>query len=101
MVQVPAWVLVPIGSCEVFAIAIPVSNPDWLVTNGNNSNVWQIVTATMFLAVEVSANLGIVKLPDADEPAVALNGMVGVGAKLRLIVPVPGAGELFGTFAEV
>src|SRR3954451_14163917 len=46
-VQVPACDVVPNGSDEVFEIAMPVSNPDWLVTNGNNRMVRQtkIVTA--------------------------------------------------------
>src|SRR6266567_4005754 len=46
------------------------------------------------LAVEVSANRGMVKLAEAAEPALALNGTGGVGAKLAFTVAVPGGGEL-------
>ena len=76
----PDWVRVPNGSVEVFAIAIPVSNPPWLVTNGYNSTVLQSAIENMFCADDVSAKRGIVKELDAAEPAVAENAADGVGA---------------------
>src|SRR5438067_1626822 len=98
MSHVPFCGAVPIvdGSVEVFAIAIPVSKPApaKLVTNGNNRYVWQITMVSRFLAVEVSANRGMVSVDEAADPAAALNAIGGVGAKLWFTVAVPGGGEL-------
>src|ERR1044071_8706122 len=97
--QAPFCAPVPTGSVEVFAMAMPVSNPDTLVTNGKSNRVWQILMTRTFLAVEVSATRGMVKLAEAADPALALNGTGGVGAKLAFTVAVPAGGRLLPGFA--
>src|SRR5579859_1092439 len=49
--QVPVWVEVPYGSCDVLAIAMPVSYPAWLVTKGYNRCVAQAMTLNKLPAV--------------------------------------------------
>src|SRR6266853_87363 len=51
MTQVPVWVEVPYGSCDVLAIAIPVSYPAWLVTKGYNRCVAQAMILNRLPAV--------------------------------------------------
>jgi hypothetical protein len=55
-VQVPACGVAPFdpkGSVEVFAIAMPVSKPSWLVTNGNSRLVVQDVKLLSVVVVEL------------------------------------------------
>ena len=59
-VQMPLCADVPNGSVDVAEIAIPVSKPSWLVTNGNSRFVTQGTIENRFLAVEVSAKRGMV-----------------------------------------
>src|SRR6266478_7969737 len=58
MTQVPVWVEVPYGSCDVLAIATPVSYPAWLVTKGYNKCVAQAMTLNRLFAVLLFTNLG-------------------------------------------
>src|SRR5262245_1508891 len=80
-------------------MAMPVSKPERLVTNGKRSTVWQSAILKMLAPDEVSANLGMVSEDEAAPPAEALNAAVGVGAKLRLTVAVPVGGEFAPGFA--
>ena len=49
----------PNGSCDVFEISIPESNPGELVTNGNRRLVWQRRTTKTLVADDVSTKRGI------------------------------------------
>ena len=75
----------PKTSLVVLAIAMPVSHPGILVTNGNSSTVRQALMVVNAFAVEVSMKRGT----GADEEAVVT---VLVGAKLRATFIVPKAG---------
>ena len=61
----PFWVRVPNGSVVVLAIARPVSNPPWFVTNGYNNTVLQSAIESTVWTEDVSANRGIVEQPEA------------------------------------
>src|ERR1035441_817369 len=98
--QVPDCGFVPNGSVLVFIIAKPVSNPTWLVMNGNNRLVVHGMTVKTVFEPDVSANRGIVYAFEAVAPEVAENTPELVfGAKLRPIVAGPRAGALFATLA--
>src|SRR5258706_5352662 len=56
MTQVPVWVEVPYGSCDVLAIAMPVSYPAWLVTKGYNRCVAQAMMLNRLFAVLLLTN---------------------------------------------
>src|SRR5271157_81313 len=88
MVHVPDCCCEPHGSNVVFAIAIPVSNPTWLVTNGNNRFVVHWTMLNRLAGVDAaSENRGIVSVADAATPAEAENApCVAVGAKLSVTV---------------
>src|SRR3954469_20246236 len=57
-VQVPPCVLVPNGSDEVLAIAIPVSKPGSALTHGYSSVVWQREAPTTAVEVAGGTNRG-------------------------------------------
>ena len=61
--QVPAWTrpaLLPNGSREVLLIAIPVSKPAWLVTNGNSRFVthWSMRKVLVGRALSMKRGIG-------------------------------------------
>src|SRR5579864_4990047 len=67
-------------------MANPVSNPAWLVTNGNSKCVAHLPMLHALAATEVSANRGIGSVAEA------LTSVL-MGAKLPPIVAVPRPGE--------
>jgi hypothetical protein len=80
------------GSSDVLAIAIPVSKPAWLVTNGKSRFVEQGLTMKSVLERGTSAKRGT----GAEELCVVT---VLIGAKLPTMVDVPRPGS--GGFAPV
>src|SRR5437879_80841 len=90
--QAPCWVLVPNGSAEVLAIAIPVSKPAVLLTNGKSRFVEQALIVKPVLLVGTSAKRGI----GAEVLCVIT---VLSGAKLPVTVAVPRPGLLAVVFA--
>jgi hypothetical protein len=97
-VQLPACaaallapVIGTIESCEVFAIAMPVSKPPWFVRYGYSRIVRHMLIVNMVLAaVEDPMNLGMLAVLEGTPD-------VAVGAKDRLTVELPAAGELVAT----
>ena len=82
----------PNGSAVVFAIANPVSKPDWLVTYGYSKTVRHPFILNQALAADASGmNRGMVKVLDAAAAAPDVN----VGAKLRLTVAEPRPGVVY------
>src|SRR5258708_27186007 len=85
-VTLPACVAVPKGSSEVLAIAIPVLNPLWLVTNGNNRLQVHLLTVNALRGVELSQKRGIGALESA---VWMLASGPPAGAKLTFAMAVP------------
>ena len=80
---------------------MPVSNPAWLVMNGNNRFVVHWTMVKMLVAVDVSANRGTVNvLEDVRSGSSRMNAPeLELGAKLRFTVAVPGGGVLVAGLA--
>src|SRR5687767_11612993 len=86
MRQGPDWPVVPKMSCDVLLIAMPVSKPAWLVTNGKSRFVRQGLMMKMLPVEGRSMKRGI-------GPVVAVPTVL-IGAKLRVPVAVPRPAEL-------
>ena len=78
-------------SAVVFAIAMPVSNPAWFVTNGKSKLHVQELIVNKLEAVLGWQKRGIGALLEAV-------GVVDSGAKFTAIVAVPGAGRFWAVF---